>query len=88
MTEWQLYAQKLEGDQWTGDKLDRAKLDKMSGMFLTVVRTLPRSIKLLSVGFHCRSATWTVTRAYAGSEERRRRGGRSISPQSIALDRG
>ncbi|CAP80675.1 Pc12g10480 [Penicillium rubens Wisconsin 54-1255] len=32
LTEWQLYAQKLEGDQWTGDKLDRAKLDKMSGI--------------------------------------------------------
>ncbi|CAG7934806.1 unnamed protein product [Penicillium nalgiovense] len=35
LTEWQLYAQKLEGDQWAGDKLDKAKLDKMNGMFLT-----------------------------------------------------
>lgn len=33
LTEWQLYAQKLEGDSWTGDKLDKAKLDKMSGVF-------------------------------------------------------
>lgn len=32
MTEWQLYAQKLEGDNWAGEKLDKAKLDKMSGM--------------------------------------------------------
>lgn len=32
MTEWQLYAQKLEGSQWKGEKLDKSKLDKMSGM--------------------------------------------------------
>lgn len=32
MTEWQLYAQKLEGDNWAGEKLDKSKLDKMSGM--------------------------------------------------------
>lgn len=32
MTEWQLYAQKLEGDSWRGEKLDKAKLDKMSGL--------------------------------------------------------
>lgn len=31
MTEWQFYAQKLEGDAWAGDKLDKAKVDKMSG---------------------------------------------------------
>jgi hypothetical protein len=51
LTEWQLYAQKLEGDQWAGDKLDKAKLDKMSGMFLTVVWALPRLIKLLTFVF-------------------------------------
>ncbi|KAJ5832825.1 hypothetical protein N7474_001136 [Penicillium riverlandense] len=31
LTEWQLYAQKLEGDNWAGEKLDKSKLDKMSG---------------------------------------------------------
>ncbi|PLB37288.1 succinate dehydrogenase assembly factor 3 [Aspergillus candidus] len=30
LTEWQLYAQKIEGDSWAGEKLDKAKLDKMS----------------------------------------------------------
>ncbi|PGH29000.1 acetate non-utilizing protein 9, mitochondrial [[Emmonsia] crescens] len=30
LTEWQLYAQKLEGDTWRGEKLDKAKIDKMS----------------------------------------------------------
>jgi hypothetical protein len=32
LTEWQLYAQKLEGDNWAGEKLDKSKLDKLSGM--------------------------------------------------------
>ena len=36
LTEWQLYAQKLEGDNWAGDKLDEAKLNKMSGMIIPV----------------------------------------------------
>lgn len=32
LTEWQMYAQKLEGEDWLGEKMDKAKLDKMSGM--------------------------------------------------------
>jgi hypothetical protein len=31
LTEWQLYAQKIEGDAWAGEKLDQGKLQKMSG---------------------------------------------------------
>lgn len=31
LTEWQLYAQKIEGDSWVGDKLDPSKIEKMSG---------------------------------------------------------
>lgn len=34
LTEWQLYAQKIEGDAWIGDKLDEQKLAKMSGEFI------------------------------------------------------
>ncbi|KAI1660183.1 P-loop containing nucleoside triphosphate hydrolase protein [Daldinia decipiens] len=30
LTEWQLYAQKIEGDSWVGDKLDPEKVAKMS----------------------------------------------------------
>lgn len=41
LTEWQLYAQKLEGDSWVGDKLDKSKLDKMSGLF-----SLPRYLSV------------------------------------------
>lgn len=32
LTEWQLYAQKIEGDSWVGEKLDPGKIEKMSGM--------------------------------------------------------
>ena len=31
LTEWQMYAQKIEGDSWMGEKLDSGKIDKMSG---------------------------------------------------------
>ena len=31
LTEWQMYAQKVEGDAWKGEKLDKGKIDKMSG---------------------------------------------------------
>ncbi|KAK4188536.1 putative mitochondrial acetate non-utilizing protein 9 precursor [Podospora australis] len=30
LTEWQLYAQKIEGDSWAGEKLDQGKIEKMS----------------------------------------------------------
>lgn len=33
LTEWQLYAQQVEGDAWLGEKLDQGKVAKMSGMF-------------------------------------------------------
>jgi hypothetical protein len=33
LTEWQLYAQKIEGDAWLGEKLDQGKIEKMSGAF-------------------------------------------------------
>jgi len=28
-----MYAQKLEGDSWIGEKMDQGKIDKMSGWF-------------------------------------------------------
>ena len=34
LTEWQMYAQKIEGDAWKGEKLDKGKIDKMSGMLV------------------------------------------------------
>lgn len=32
LTEWQLYAQVLEGGNWKGAMIDKQKLEKMSGM--------------------------------------------------------
>ena len=31
LTEWQLYAQKVEGDAWKGEKIEEGKLQKLSG---------------------------------------------------------
>lgn len=31
LSEWQMYAQQLEGDSWREEKLDKGKVDKMSG---------------------------------------------------------
>ncbi|KAJ5603958.1 Complex 1 LYR protein, partial [Penicillium hordei] len=45
LTEWQLYAQKLEGDQWAGDKLDQSKLDKMSDQQLGQLLELMQALK-------------------------------------------
>jgi len=33
LTEWQMYAQQIEGEAWRGEKMDKTKIDKMSGMF-------------------------------------------------------
>ena len=33
LTEWQTYAQQIEGDSWRGEKMDKGKVDKMSGTF-------------------------------------------------------
>ncbi|MCJ1450058.1 acetate non-utilizing protein 9 [Mycoblastus sanguinarius] len=30
LTEWQMYAQQIEGDSWRGERLDKGKIDKMS----------------------------------------------------------
>ena len=32
LTEWQMYAQQVEGESWRGEKMDKQKIDKMSGM--------------------------------------------------------
>ncbi|KAJ5619888.1 hypothetical protein N7510_003872 [Penicillium lagena] len=45
LTEWQLYAQKLEGDNWAGEKLDKSKLDKMSDQQLGQLYELMEAIR-------------------------------------------
>ncbi|KAI9795805.1 MAG: acetate non-utilizing protein 9 [Piccolia ochrophora] len=45
LTEWQMYAQAVEGDQWRGEKLDRGKVDKMSDQQLGQLHELMTAIK-------------------------------------------
>ncbi|RAK73013.1 succinate dehydrogenase assembly factor 3, partial [Aspergillus fijiensis CBS 313.89] len=45
LTEWQLYAQKLEGDAWIGEKLDKGKLDKMIDQQIGQLYELMQAIK-------------------------------------------
>ncbi|EQL38036.1 hypothetical protein RJ035_003401 [Blastomyces gilchristii] len=45
LTEWQLYAQKLEGDAWQGEKLDKAKIDKMSDQQIGQLYELMTALK-------------------------------------------
>ncbi|KAG5918217.1 hypothetical protein E4U42_006946 [Claviceps africana] len=45
LTEWQLYAQKIEGDAWVGDKVDEAKLQKMSDEQIQQLYDLMQAIK-------------------------------------------
>ncbi|KLJ05569.1 acetate non-utilizing protein 9, mitochondrial [Blastomyces silverae] len=45
LTEWQLYAQQLEGDTWRGEKLDKAKIDKMSDQQIGQLYELMNALK-------------------------------------------
>ncbi|KAG5929651.1 hypothetical protein E4U53_002401 [Claviceps sorghi] len=45
LTEWQLYAQKIEGEAWVGDKVDEAKLQKMSDEQIQQLYDLMQAIK-------------------------------------------
>jgi hypothetical protein len=47
LTEWQLYAQKIEGDSWSGEKIDEGKLAKMSGKFRLSVPLCETSLMML-----------------------------------------
>lgn len=45
LTEWQLYAQKLEGDKWIGEKMDVGKIGKMSDQQLGQMYELMQAIR-------------------------------------------
>lgn len=45
-----MYAQKIEGDAWVGEKLDPGKIEKMSGMYATV---WPGLLFSLSMWYNC-----------------------------------
>ncbi|KFY48301.1 hypothetical protein V495_01454 [Pseudogymnoascus sp. VKM F-4514 (FW-929)] len=50
LTEWQMYAQKLEGDSWKGETLDKAKIDKMSDQQLGQLYELMKATRDLEGG--------------------------------------
>ncbi|MCJ1474191.1 acetate non-utilizing protein 9 [Lambiella insularis] len=45
LTEWQMYAQKLEGDSWRGERIDSGKVDKMSDQQLGQMYELMQAIQ-------------------------------------------
>lgn len=45
LTEWQMYAQKLEGNGWRGEKLDKAKFDKMNDQQIGQLYELMNTIR-------------------------------------------
>ena len=45
LTEWQLYAQQLEGDAWRGGKLEAGKFEKMSDEQVGQLYELMRSLR-------------------------------------------
>lgn len=34
LSEWQMYAQQVEGEHWKGERMEKGKIDKMSGEFV------------------------------------------------------
>ncbi|KAJ2983775.1 hypothetical protein NQ176_g464 [Zarea fungicola] len=45
LSEWQMYAQKIEGDSWVGEKLDQGKLAKLSDEQIHQLYELMQSIE-------------------------------------------
>ena len=45
LTEWQMYAQTVEGESWRGETLDRGKIDKMSDQQIGQLYELMQAIK-------------------------------------------
>ncbi|KAI4184453.1 MAG: hypothetical protein LQ348_004553 [Seirophora lacunosa] len=45
LKEWQMYAQQVEGDSWSGDKLEKEKIDKMSDQQLGQLYELMQAIQ-------------------------------------------
>jgi len=45
LTEWQMYAQQIEGENWRGELMDRTKIDKMSDQQIGQMYELMNSIR-------------------------------------------
>ena len=62
-----MYAQKIEGKNWKDEKLDKAKIDKMSGKLL-----LPLCSESFELTQVCRPTDWPTLRAHASYPEARK----------------
>ena len=65
LSEWQGYAQQVEGDNWRGEKMDKSKVDKMSDQQIGQMYELMRSIAAKEGGEEFDQEDWE-----AGAEER------------------
>ncbi|KAK3071028.1 hypothetical protein LTR53_009424 [Teratosphaeriaceae sp. CCFEE 6253] len=45
LTEWQLYAQQIEGGSWRGEKIEKGKVDKMSDEQIAQMYELMQAIR-------------------------------------------
>lgn len=66
LTEWQLYAQKIEGDSWVGEKLDRGKIEKMSGKRFSAPFFSP-SLFIKLIYILCRRTAGPAVRTHEGN---------------------
>lgn len=60
-----MYVQKIEGDSWRGEKLDKSKIDKMSGT--EHIKSSQDALCLIQP----RSTTRATVRAYAVYQKKR-----------------
>lgn len=45
LSEWQMYAQTLQGESWKGEKMDKTKVDKMSDQQIGQLYELMQAIQ-------------------------------------------
>lgn len=45
LSEWQTYAQQIEGESWRGEKMDKGKVDKMSDQQIAQMYELMQAIR-------------------------------------------
>ena len=68
LTEWQSYTQMIEGDAWKGEKMDRAKVEKMSDEQVAQMYELMLAIREQEVGEN--EAEVEAKRAAEGGERK------------------
>ena len=81
LTEWQLYAQKIEGASWVGEKLEQAKFEKMSSQSSARDQDACGELALIGRLHVNSSADRPALPAYAGHKKPQLR---SLTPFGVA----